>query len=216
MLRSTALLLLVSVTNADDPIKGRDPIDIKILAFRRPASLVRLLQSLSRAAYDEQDKLDVDIFVDFDDSEERMQVVEVAKNWTWAIGQKTVHVRKAWVGLRKQWLECYQDVSRRAVILEDDVEVSPFYMQWLRRAAAAYGKRQDLAGSRIFVHFIQMCPSDHLCPPRNHPDAAISVYSGTGSYDACQLHWATPGPAFGDVGVHATARRVGCILEMDE
>jgi hypothetical protein len=81
------------------------------------------------------------------------EVIELCESWPWqdasrGQGGKRVAIRKEWVGLKRQWLECYvpRHVDDQAVILEDDCEVSPVFWQWAEKAAGAYSSRPDLAG----------------------------------------------------------------------
>ena len=51
-------------------------------------------------------------------------------------------------GLRVAWFQSWtpQSLSDHAIILEDDLEVSPLWFSWLRRSWLTYGHRTDLAG----------------------------------------------------------------------
>ena len=51
-------------------------------------------------------------------------------------------------GLQAAWLEAWTDPhpGERALILEDDIELSPFWYVGLMRLWAAYGARSDVAG----------------------------------------------------------------------
>ena len=60
-------------------------------------------------------------------------------------------------GLRHQWFQaCYPatDDGSYCLIVEDDLELSPFWFTWLRKAWLKYGDRDDIAGITLSVRFI--------------------------------------------------------------
>ncbi len=84
---------------------------VKVLAQRRPAALMRLLNSLSRALYPAP--VSLHIFVDGPQSNSSIdqaaqtKVTKIANNWQWQHGLKAVIAREKKVGLREQWLGCF-------------------------------------------------------------------------------------------------------------
>ena len=59
-------------------------------------------------------------------------------------------------GLRHQWFQaCYPatDDGSYCLIVEDDLELSPFWFTWLRKAWLKYGDRNDIAGITLSVSF---------------------------------------------------------------
>ena len=59
-------------------------------------------------------------------------------------------------GLRHQWFQaCYPatDDGSYCLIVEDDLELSPFWFTWLRKAWLKYGDRDDIAGITLSVSF---------------------------------------------------------------
>lgn len=64
---------------------------IKVLAYNRPLSLLRLLKSLVNAHYD-NNNVDIEIIIDGpkddDDRETVEYVVKVASDFSWGIGEK--------------------------------------------------------------------------------------------------------------------------------
>ena len=169
-------------------IAGVAATSIKVLAFKRPAALQRLLASLTSANYTtKQSEISVDIWIDSpkgygngnsndqencdasesDINDLHKHVVAVARAWTWPHGAVNVHVRDKWVGLRKQWLGCDQSANPAgSIILEDDVEVSPWFFQWWHRTLATYGSRPDVAG--ITLQRAQVVK--FTVPPTRHPN----------------------------------------------
>ena len=45
-----------------------------------------------------------------------------------------------------------------SIIIEDDLEVSPFWYTWLKKAWKAYGYREDVAGIALQVRNVSHIP----------------------------------------------------------
>ncbi len=114
-------------------------IAVVVLTKNRPASLARLLRSITSAHYRGGAIVAVDIRIDGHDAE----TLRIAKAWAW--GHKTVTQTNAG-GLRSAWLGAWPNPVGRVVVLEDDIELSPEWHSWLVGAWDAYGGRKDLAG----------------------------------------------------------------------
>ena len=56
-------------------------------------------------------------------------------------------------GLRSAWFDAWypKPDDEYAIIIEDDLEVSPFWYTWLKKAWTHYGQREDLAGIALQV-----------------------------------------------------------------
>jgi hypothetical protein len=133
----------------------------------------------------------------------------------WPHGEAHVHVRTDNAGLREQWLHTWRDsvdegrqhslaygalsldgVPERALILEDDISVSPHFWRWLRWCHAAYGdgRRADFAGctlQRASLCAKERCPNlDGGMPP---PATANFMYPLVGSwgFSPDARHWAS-------------------------
>lgn len=125
---------------------------IIVLTMDRFHSLERLLQSLQQTDY-QGDVVNLQIRFDRPKhpSLEWIQAVENLRTLLpqmWTAGQSSMTVARENRGLRQAWLEAWQPRTddERAIIFEDDTEVSPIWYSWLRGAHDAYGTRSDLAG----------------------------------------------------------------------
>lgn len=118
-----------------------------VITMDRDESLVRLLDSLAKANYGE-DHVDLDIWIDrANDKPIHEGVLHACQKVIWKQGTKTVHKRAANAGLYEQWIYTWNitaETTEFAVILEDDLEVSPAFYQWLRVARAAYAQDSDV------------------------------------------------------------------------
>jgi hypothetical protein len=132
-------------------------IDVVVLAHNRPASLSRLLDSLSAAHYRSRPPT-VEIMIDGADA----AVHRVARKWRWQ--SKEIVTRTVSAGLREAWLGALSGKSKSGywIIFEDDLTVSPKWHSWLSSAWAAYGGRADLAGISLQRQtLIPQNPSKH-------------------------------------------------------
>lgn len=116
-------------------------LTIKILAQRRPDDLHRLLSSLIAGRYPHNITLDLEIYVDNVPSPTPAHVhtLTYARHFaatSWAFGDATVIAAHQYQGLRAQWLRCanpsvFGDEFGRVIIIEDDVELSPAWFEFL-------------------------------------------------------------------------------------
>jgi len=123
---------------------------IIILSMDRFSSLNRLLSSLKETDYLSDE---VNLVIRFDlpkrpTAQWRSRVDSFRENLVWDTGSVKVVVAEANMGLRRAWLEAWKPGtdSDFAIILEDDMEVSPVWYKWLKGAHWAYQSRTDLAG----------------------------------------------------------------------
>lgn len=123
--------------------------EIIIITHNRPHSLGRCLKSAQQAFYD-RNVIKLSVWIDrfrkdgtFDE-----EVVQVAKNFSWFHGEKVIHLWDTHVGLYGQWVDTFVPTlgNERAIILEDDLDLSPYYYIWLKGATKAYTHRGDIFG----------------------------------------------------------------------
>lgn len=127
-----------------------------VLTRNRAKSLARLLESAVNAVYGE-DRVDIDIWIDRieDHAPIDRAVVQVCNSFEWPYGEKTVHIRQKRVGLYEQWIYTWnisetnneeEEEEEIAVILEDDLQLSPSYYKWLKEARRRYDKDPRIGG----------------------------------------------------------------------
>lgn len=131
------------------------PFRVIVLTYDRAASLRRCLLAARNAEYSGM-AADLDVWVDRSiDNVVDGGVVAVARALSWPHGTKRVHVWDRHAGILRQWIDTYVPLPEqsgdganyvRAIILEDDLEVSPLYYRWLRGAMTAYDPRPDVFG----------------------------------------------------------------------
>lgn len=144
--RDAARNTIIQATNVSDV--ATRPFQVIVLTYDRPASLQRCLESTRKAEYDGK-RIDLAVWVDRStEGVVNDDVIKTARDFAWPHGTKTVHVWNWHVGIWGQWIDSFEatDDNDSAVILEDDLELSPFYFRWLQGARNAYGKRNDVFG----------------------------------------------------------------------
>ena len=131
------------------PVKAFSPGDnerfqVHILTMNRAKSLHRLLDSLEKADYA---SARVELHIHIDKSIDNGGCVKIAESFDFSHGNVTIKVAEQNNGLRNAWFQAWspQD-NERAIIFEDDIEVSPQWYLWLIKAWEEYGERDDLAG----------------------------------------------------------------------
>ncbi|GAV75880.1 hypothetical protein CFOL_v3_19356 [Cephalotus follicularis] len=124
-LRSTAL-----------PNWNRMRISVNIITQSRAPSLTRLLKSLRNAYY-----LGDEIPISFNmDSKVDEATIKLVSSFDWPHGPKTLRRRIIQGGLIRAVSESWYPSSDDdyGLLLEDDIEVSPYYYLWIKYALLAY------------------------------------------------------------------------------
>ncbi|KAK1307989.1 hypothetical protein QJS10_CPA09g02073 [Acorus calamus] len=124
-LRSTAL-----------PNWNRMRVSVNIITQNRANSLQRLLQSLKNAYY-----LGDEVSISFNmDSRVDEETLKLVGSFEWPQGAKTIRRRIIQGGLIRAVSESWYPSSddEFGLLLEDDIEVSPYYYLWIKYALLAY------------------------------------------------------------------------------
>jgi hypothetical protein len=133
--------------------------------MNRRHSFHRLWESLQQASYF-GDRIDVNVWVDRNRTlHEDVDFVEQIKGLHWRHGVKSVHVWRRNAGIRAQWIDTWyhscgsveQQLRERAVILEDDLTVSPHFYRWLKAAHIAYSDDPRVASFTLTR--ASLCPA---------------------------------------------------------
>jgi len=142
---------------------------IVIVGYNRPASLSRLLTSLSVADYDGE-SVPLIISIDKSDNED---VAKVADDFRWNYGEKIVKTYTQRLGLRKHVISC-GNLSLQygsVIVIEDDLYVSPNYYIFAKAAIAFYEKEDKIAGISLYSHSWNVNCSRPFIPADDGMDA---------------------------------------------
>ena len=125
--------------------KSNGSFNIHILAWNRPQSFKRLIDSLSVTLYDGDE---VNLIIHVDGGGNSTETYKISREYQWPHGQKTVIKSSVNQGLARAWFNVWIPLlpSDRAIIFEDDIVVSHLWYRWLKKAWDVYMNRTDLAG----------------------------------------------------------------------
>ncbi len=130
---------------ANTSVSNTFNLKIIVLTMNRVHTLQTLLQSLTRTDFSGDD---VDLHICFDFHPDQQEAKDFAQSFNFKHGRKKISVSPEARGLATSWFEAWiprNDYSR-AIILEDDIELSPDWYKFLKRLWLAYGEVEDLAG----------------------------------------------------------------------
>ena len=67
-------------------------------------------------------------------------------------------------GLRAAWFDSWwpESDTEHAIIVEDDLELAPMWLSWLRKAWLSYRHRSDLAGVALSRQFLMFKKPERL------------------------------------------------------
>ncbi|MBO6148760.1 MAG: hypothetical protein J6O55_05400 [Lachnospiraceae bacterium] len=123
---------------------------IVVVAYNRPISLKRLLQSLNDAAYPMQG---IPLVLSLDKSG-NTEVESVARSFEWKYGEKRLITHSERLGLRLHVLSC-GDLSEEygsLIMLEDDLFVSPAFYLFASDALSFASENKRIAGISLYSH----------------------------------------------------------------
>ncbi len=127
------------------------PPAIIVVAYNRPASLYRLLLSISNANF--YDAKDIPLIISIDKGHNN-EVIALAKRFQWPYGAKEVFLQSEHLGLKNHILKCgdlsYQFGS--IILLEDDLVVSPYFFSYALRSIDFFKKDENIAGISLYSY----------------------------------------------------------------
>lgn len=127
---------------------------IVVVAYNRAHSLKRILKSLDRAFYMEQD-IPLVISIDYGDNED---VLCVARDFEWKFGDKSIICQGENLGLRRHILACgnLTHTYGSIIMLEDDLYVGDdFYSYAVSALQFAEGK-SEIGGISLYNHLFNV------------------------------------------------------------
>lgn len=122
---------------------------IIVIVYNRDKSLLRLLNSLNKAFYG-SDKVKLEVWIDRSvDGNVSLRTIKTAENFTFIHGHYSVNVHPKHAGIYGQWISTWKPDRKspeQAVILEDDLTVSPYFYKYLKLVHNTYDNRNDING----------------------------------------------------------------------
>lgn len=136
-------------------------IPIVVVAFNRPRSLKRLLDSLTKASYPHND---IDLILSIDKGESNQDVLALANEFEWERGQKKVMYQEDNLGLRKHILKCggLSLEYGAVIVLEDDLYVSPNFYVFAEQALKFSLSEPEIGGVSLYNHQLNVHTRDNF------------------------------------------------------
>lgn len=153
---------------------------IVAVGYNRPDSMERLLKSIGNATYIEDN---ITLIVSIDKSNISEQVEKVAKDFNWIHGKKIIRCFEKRQGLKKHIIQCgdYSLEYGSAIILEDDLVVSPNFYQYVQSGLSYYEdekiNRDKIAGISLYSHQWNGFASRAFTPIQNGLDVYLGQFS---------------------------------------
>ncbi|XP_068650774.1 uncharacterized protein [Aristolochia californica] len=132
----TKVLWMADLRSTALPNWNRMRISVNIVTQNRATSLQRLLKSLSEAYY-VGDEIPISFNMDSKVDEETIRLIG---SYDWPHGPKTLRRRIIQGGLIRAVSESWYPASDNdfGLLLEDDIEVSPYYYLWIKYSLLVY------------------------------------------------------------------------------
>lgn len=126
---------------------------IVAVGYNRPDSMQTLIESILYGRYGDDR---VDLIVSIDKGENQDKIINVAENVDWKYGEKKVRAFPERIGLRKHIIECGNLTSEydAVIVLEDDLIVSPFFYEYVKKAVERYKLDNKIAGISLYRHYM--------------------------------------------------------------
>jgi len=125
-------------------------IPIVVVTYNREKSLERLLESLSKAYYDNES---IELIISIDKSN-NAKIYKIADEFDWKFGKKNVIKHDNNLGLRKHILKCGDLTSENdaVIILEDDLVVSRSFYKFAKQSYQYYKNEESIAGISLYTY----------------------------------------------------------------
>lgn len=143
-------------------------IDISVITNDRPVSLKRLFKSLEDSVY-HGDQLN--LLVNMEQTSD-LPTRKLVEGFEWRHGPKIVRQRIIQAGLLPAVIESWYPSSAHdsyGVLLEDDVEVSPYFYGWLKFSVLHYRYSNDPRNERIYGISLYQPQHNELKPEGRRP-----------------------------------------------
>lgn len=142
-------------------------IAIVAVAYNRLDALKQLIASLEKAYYEEP----ITLIISIDKSDTEI-VESFADNYVWAYGEKIVDKHNKNLGLRAHMMSLgkWFDLFDAIIVLEDDIVVSPNYLNFTKQAVEKYHNCDDIAGIGLYSFSVNYQTNNLFQPVRDEHD----------------------------------------------
>ncbi len=124
---------------------------IVVVTYNRFDSFVRLLNSISKAVYKEND---IPLIISIDHHPDNQNTIDYANDFEWKYGEKKVVTHEKRMGLKEHVLECSDNsiTYGSVIVLEDDLIVSKDFYIYAACALDHYDSDDRIAGISLYSY----------------------------------------------------------------
>lgn len=124
-------------------------IAIVVITYNRKISLERLIESLNKSYYINDN---VDLIISIDRSDVFTEMYDYAEKLKWKYGEKIIRTFPNRLGLKKHVMECGKLLNsyENIIVLEDDLYVSPNFYQYSKLMIDKYKDNLEIAGISLY------------------------------------------------------------------
>ena len=144
---------------------------IVISAFDRPRSLRRLLDAINSAIYPSND---IELVISID-GEGDSEVMEWAEAFHWKHGTKNIIRHSVNLGLKQHIISCGELTKKYGaiIVLEDDIEPSPYFYQFVQAALPVYENDDSVAGISLYSYRVSESDNKPFDPIEDGKDVYL-------------------------------------------
>lgn len=128
-------------------VENKDLVAVVAIGYNRIDSMKRLLESLSRAKYSGPVPLVISI-----DASGCQPLYDYVQTFNWEYGDKYVLIKEQRLGLRDHIIACgdLTKYFKAVIILEDDIFVSEYFYDYVKKAVDLYDKDERIGGISLY------------------------------------------------------------------
>jgi len=134
---------------------------IVIVGFNRPRSLKRVLKSLEKADYPNNE---VPLIISIDKAADNENIKVIADDFNWPFGAKKVVYQKENLGLKRHIVQCmgYALEYGSMILLEDDLFVSPDFYNYSIQALEFTAGNEKIGGISLYNHQLNVHKAENF------------------------------------------------------
>jgi hypothetical protein len=139
---------------------------IIVTAYKRKRCLQLLLQSIASLVRPNLSNLEIDLFFMIDHSEMQEEIAQICEGFNWSFGEKQVILATQRQGLKSNVLAAF-DVGEGFdffIVLEDDLFLSPYALQYAYDAYDRFSKSQGCIGASLYSYELDEISLERFVP----------------------------------------------------
>ncbi|BBO56866.1 glycosyltransferase family A protein [Cobetia sp. AM6] len=160
---------------------------IIIVAFNRSFELNRLLESIANSKIVSE----IDLVISIDHSASQDAIKDIAHDFEWIYGNKRVILHKQNLGLKKHVISCGDLGSEydMFIMLEEDIVVSPFFLQYTKDAINFYKADDSICGVSLYSYMVKESDKQPLYPVIDGYDNFFMQFPSSWGQAWTSKHW---------------------------